>query len=80
MFKTKENVALNVELKMEEKTEPDVPDKKSFPTWAIIVIIVGGALILAVIIIIIVYRLKKDHVSAESIEKGNLLISNNEEN
>ena len=75
LFVTKDNVTLSVELKMEEKTDPD---EEGFPTWALIVIIVGGALVLAVIIFIIIICCKRDNVSAESIEKGNLLSSYNE--
>ena len=70
---------------MDEKTDPEPKpepepesDKKSFPTWAIIVIVIGGVMILAVIILIIIIRLKKDNVSADTIEKGNLLSVDNE--
>ena len=85
LFVTKDNVTLHVELKMDEKTDPEPKpepepesDKKSFPTWAIIVIVIGGVMILAVIILIIIIRLKKDNVSADTIEKGNLLSVDNE--
>ena len=72
------NATLKVELSKKDDPKKD-EGGEGLPTWALIVIIVVGILVLIVLIIIIIKCTRKNHISADNIEKANLLSSYNTE-
>ena len=72
------NATLKVELNKKDDPKKD-EGGEGLPTWALIVIIVVGILVLIVLIIIIIKCTRKNHISADNIEKANLLSSYNTE-
>ena len=78
LINLKSNATLSVKLSKKEDPKKD-EDDGGLPTWALIVIIVGGILLLIVLIIIIIKCTGKNKITADSIEKGNLLSSYNTE-
>ena len=67
-------------IKLSKKNDPNKDeDGGGLPTWALIVIIAVGILVLIVLILIIIKCTRKNQISADNIEKANLLSSYNTE-